>query len=206
MLSFNSALLSVACDFTGKFAPFQSVEVSRAEKGGVYLASTDKGNIACLAYDPAGSADEDVCLLPSKDLMRVCKGIKTGERTIKIEGDMAQVTTYKKTTNQIQEVPIMRSGVEFPHKKLTQAIRDCLMRWSATPIISATAGRYDIDYINRAIKSLGIFESSICLSAFDGGPLRIQGESNNLTILVMPQTAEPIPAVPSWLCDFAEQE
>ena len=59
MLSFNSALLSVACDFTSKFAPYQAVEITQAKNGGVYLASTDKGNIACFAYDPSGVADEN---------------------------------------------------------------------------------------------------------------------------------------------------
>lgn len=206
MLSFNSALLSVACDFTSKFAPFQAVEITKAENGGVYLASTDKGNIACFAYDPSGSADENICLLPNKDLMRACKGIKTGERNIKIDGNMATVTTYKKTTNQIQELPVMLSGVEFPHGKITKAIRDCIERWSVSPTTSDTAGRYDIDYINRAIKSLSVFDSSICLCAFDGGPLRIQGSDNNLTILVMPQTAEPIPEIPAWLKAYSMTE
>ncbi len=202
MLSFNSALLSVACDFTGKFAPYQAVEITPAKSGGVFLASTDQGNITCLAYDPAGKTDESTCLLPNKDLMRVCKGIKTGERNIRIEGDLATVTTYKKTTNQIQELPVMRSSIKFP--PLASAIQSCLDRWSNTPTSSSTAGRYDIDYLNKAIRSLSVFDSSICLCAFDGGPLRIQGADNNLTILVMPQTAESIPSVPIWINDYAK--
>jgi hypothetical protein len=36
------------------------------------------------------------------------------------------------------------------------------------------------------------------LSAFDGGPLRIQGEGLEILLLLMPQTAVPIPAVPAW--------
>ena len=134
--------------------------------------------------------------------MRVCKGIKTGERNIRIEGDLATVTTYKKTTNQIQELPVMRSSIKFP--PLASAIQSCLDRWSNTPTSSSTAGRYDIDYLNKAIRSLSVFDSSICLCAFDGGPLRIQGADNNLTILVMPQTAESIPSVPIWINDYAK--
>ena len=114
------------------------------------------------------------------------------------------VTTYKKTTaNQVIEVPVMRSQVAFA--PLSKAIKSCLDRWSNTPATSATAGRYGLNYINKAIKSLSSFDSSISLSAFDGGPLRIQGADNNLIILVMPQTAEPVPKVPYWLEKYAKK-
>ena len=201
MLSFNSALLSVASDFVGQYSPYQSVQISPAPSGGVYIASTDKGNIACLAFDPSGSADETSCILPSKDLIKVSKGIKTGERNIKIEGDMAMVTTFKKTVNQQAEVPVMRSQVAFP--PLANAIKNCLDLWKDIPHTSETAGRYDLNYISKALRSLSVFDSSISLSAFVGGPLRIQGASNNLIILVMPQTAEPIPDVPEWLSKYS---
>ena len=36
------------------------------------------------------------------------------------------------------------------------------------------------------------------MSCFDGGPLRLQGDSGNVIVVVMPQTALPIPAVPEW--------
>ena len=202
MLNFNSALLSVASDFVGQFAPYQSVEITPAPEGGVFIASTDKGNIACLAFDPSGTADEYTCIITSKDLMKATKGIKTGYRNIQINDDQAVVTTYKKTTaNQVIEVPVMRSTVAFA--PLSKAIQNCLDRWSNTPATSPTAGRYNLTYINKALRSLSVFDSSIALSAFDGGPLRIQGADNNLIILVMPQTAEPIPKIPYWLEKYA---
>ena len=202
MLNFNSALLSVASDFVGQFAPYQSVEITPAPEGGVFIASTDKGNIACLAFDPSGTADESTCIIPSKDLMKATKGIKTGDRNIQINDDQAVVTTYKKTTaNQVIEVPVMRSTVAFA--PLSKGIQNCLDRWSNTPTTSPTAGRYNLTYINKALRSLSVFDSSIALSAFDGGPLRIQGADNNLIILVMPQTAEPIPKIPYWLEKYA---
>lgn len=202
MLSFNSSLLSIAADFVGTHSPFQTIQITPAPSGGVFLASTDKGNIACLAHDSAGSADETINIIPSKDLARATKGIKTGDRNIRIEDSMAVVTTYKKTTqNQVVEIPIVKSTIDFPD--LSSAITDCLKRWSMTPETSETAGRYNISYINKAIKSLSVFDTSITFSAFDGGPLRIQGASDQIVILVMPQTAEKIPPVPWWVKDYA---
>ena len=46
MLSCNSALLAIASEFTGTYAPYQAVELTPHERGGVFLASTDKGNVA----------------------------------------------------------------------------------------------------------------------------------------------------------------
>ncbi len=202
MLSFNSSLLSTASDFVGTYAPFQSVQISPAEGGGVYVVSTDKGNIVCLGYDPAGEADEILHLIPSKELARATKFIKTGDRNIRIEDNTALVTTYKKTTaNQIQEFPILKSSVQFP--PIAQALKDCINRWTVTPKLSETAGRYSSTYISKAIKSLSLIDSSITFSAFDGGPLRIQGSDNNLMILVFPQTADPIPPIPQWINKYA---
>tara|TARA_X000001036_G_scaffold418741_1_gene437877 strand:- start:1660 stop:2271 length:612 start_codon:yes stop_codon:yes gene_type:complete len=201
MLSFNSSLLAIASDFVGKYSPFQAIQITPAKNGGVYLASTDCGKIACLAFDPSGDADESALVIPTKDLLKVSRGIKTGERTIRIEDNQAVVTTFMKTTSKSQEVPILRSQTDFP--PLAEKLQDCINRWSSTPSTSTTAGRYNSTYINKAIKSLSLFDASIVLSAFDGGPLRIQGDSNNLNILVMPQTAEPIPPVPDWLVTYA---
>lgn len=204
MLSFNSALLSVAGDFCGAYAPYQSVQITPGKSGGVFLASTDKGNVACLAFDAAGNGDESMCVLPSGELIRACKGIKSAERGIKIEGDVALVTTYRKTTSETKEIPVLKSSVSFP--PLASAIQDCLNRWSMTPTVSNSSGRYNITYINNALKSLSVFNSSIVLSAFDGGPMRIQGADDNIVILVMPQTAEPIPPCPDWLQRFASNQ
>ena len=112
MLRLNSALVAIAAEFTGKYAPYQSVEISPAPKGGVFVASTDRGNIACLAYDPAGTADETIKLLPDPDLIKFCRGIKTADRELRIEGNNALVTTFRKSTNEQRETIVNKIGVE----------------------------------------------------------------------------------------------
>lgn len=205
MLQLKAALVSIAAEFTGKYSPFQSVQISPAGvDNGVFVASTDKGNIACLAYDPAGKADESVQIIPSKELVAACKPIKTAEREIRITDNSALVTTYRKTTNEAKELSIQRSQVDFPD--LAKAIRDCINRWTALPETSKTAGRYDQLYLQKAIKGLSAFDSSIVMSAFDGGPLRLETDDNNVIILVMPQEARPIPSLPDWICKYAQKE
>lgn len=201
MLQCNSALVSIAAEFTGKFAPYQAVEISPAPKGGVYVASTDKGKIACLAHDPGGQADETARLMPDQELVRLCRGIKTAEREIKVDGSNAIVTTFRKTTSERKEIIVSRSISEFP--PLAKAVDACVQRWSSSPEVSATAGRYESRYVERALRGLSGLSDSVILSAFDGGPLRIQTEAANIVILVMPQTAEKIPELPQWLNEYA---
>ena len=93
MLQLNSALVAICSEFTGKYAPYQAVEISPAPRGGVFVASTDRGNIACLAHDPAGQADRVMRLLPDAELIKFCRGIKTAERQLRIEGNNALVST-----------------------------------------------------------------------------------------------------------------
>ena len=171
---------------------------------GVFVASTDKGNIACLAYDPAGKAEESIQIIPSKELVAACKPIKTAERELRITDNSALVTTYRKTTSEAKELSIQRSQIDFPD--LAQAIRDCINRWKTLPETSKTAGRYDQLYLQKAIKGLSAFDSSIVMSAFDGGPLRLETDDNNVIILVMPQEAKPIPRLPDWICKYAQKE
>lgn len=205
MLQLKAALVSIAAEFTGKYSPFQSVQISPAGvDNGIFVASTDKGNIACLAYDPAGKADESVQIIPSKELVAACKPIKTAERELRITDNSALVTTYRKTTNEAKELSIQRSQVDFPD--LAKAIRDCINRWTTLPETSKTAGRYDQLYLQKAIKGLSAFDSSIVMSAFDGGPLRLETDDNNVIVLVMPQEARPIPSLPDWICKYAQKE
>ena len=123
MLSCNSALLAIASEFTGTYAPYQAVELTPHERGGVFLASTDKGNVACLAFDPAGEGDETINLLPNTELIKASRGVKTATRTLVIEDDIAKVTTYRKTTSETKEIPINRSSVNSPN--LAKALKDC---------------------------------------------------------------------------------
>ena len=114
------------------------------------------------------------------------------------------MTTYRKTTSETKELAIQRSQVDFPD--LAKAIRDCINRWTALPETSKTTGRYDQLYLQKAIKGLSAFNSSIVMSAFDGGPLRLETDDNNVIILVMPQEARPIPSLPEWICKYAQTE
>ena len=219
MLQLNSALIAIAAEFAGRYSPYQSIEISPDPRGGVYVASTDHGKIACLAFDPVGSGDETVQLLPNNDLIKACRGIKTAERTITIgsnritescpaqppsPANTAIVTTHRKSTNDRVEVPLLYSSIEFP--PLAKTLRAMLERWSGLPSTSATAGRYDANYLQKAIKGLTAQNSSVVLSAFDGGPMRIQGDNDSVVILVMPQTAEPIPPIPEWLTAYSRRQ
>ena len=201
MLQLNSALVAICSEFTGKYAPYQSIEISPSPAGGVFVASTDRGNIACLAHDPAGKADETIKLLPDTELMKYCRGIKTADRQLQIEGNNAMVTTFRKSTNEQRETVVNRSISDFP--PLARAISSCLKRWSKTPTVSATAGRYESAYVERALKGLSTTSDSVVLSAFDGGPLRVQTDKADVVILVMPQVAEKIPSIPEWLSEYA---
>lgn len=202
MLQLNSSLVAIAAEFTGKFAPYQAVEIGPAPGGGAYVSSTDKGKIACLAFDASATIDETIRLLPDPELIKACRGIKTAERQLFIEGNNAVVTTFRKSTHEKKEIMVSRSISDFP--PLASAVKACIDRWSSQPTVSATAGRYESRYIERALRGLSSADDSIILSAFDGGPLRIQTDTSDVVILVMPQTAEKIPSLPEWLKDYAE--
>lgn len=202
MLQFNSALLALAGLFVGQYAPYQAIHV-RPHADGVLVASTNQGHVSFLGYDSQGTADERCNLIASDKLLAACTGIKSAERDIVIDGPSARVTTYRKTAdNEIKEFPILYSSLEFP--PLEGAIAACIDRWSATPAISATAGRYAASFLTKALKAAAGCSDSIALSAFDGGPLRIQCQGLDMLILVMPQAAEPVPPLPDWVCSFAQ--
>lgn len=203
MLQFNAALLAAVGAFTGAYSPYQSVHI-RPHCGGVLLAASDHGKVTAVGFDRQGRTDESATIIPSSELLKACAGIKTAERGISIEGDTALVTTYyKASNNKGKELPLQRSITPFPD--IDSALKACVDRWGATPTLSETAGRYRVAYLERAIKAAGLLADSLVLSAFDGGPLRLQGESIELIILVMPQTAEAIPPMPDWIQEFSRQ-
>lgn len=196
--SFSAPLLSVASEFTGKCAPFQAVQVKPHPKGGVLVSATDQGKVAVVGFDPRGEASAETCLLVNSELGRACRAVKTGPREVSIDGMNATVRSYTKSgSSKAAEFLVQHSAVEFP--PLGQALSACVERWGRTPEASATAGRYDAALLERAIKAAGSLADSIVLSAFDGGPLRLQGQGLEILILLMPQTAEPIPPVPQWI-------
>ena len=203
MIQFNSALLALAGLFVGPYAPYQAVHI-RPHADGVLVASTNQGHVSFMGYDRQGTAEESCNIIPGDKLLAACAGIKSAERDIVIDGTSARVTTYRKTAaNETKEFQVFYSSADFP--PLEDAIAACITRWSATPAISATAGRYAAPFLTKAIKAASACSDSIALSAFDGGPLRIQCQGLDMLILIMPQVAEPVPALPDWICSFAQR-
>ena len=197
MLQFNSANLAAVGPFVSRYAPWQSIHLS-AHAGGVMATACDGGKAIAMAFDPGGRADENCDLLPSSELLRACAGIKSADRDVRIEADAALVTTYRKTANdEVRQYPIQRSLIPFP--SIDNLLEAVLERWGAQPASSDTAGRYDSFYLEKAIKTASFLNTSLVLSAFDGGPLRLQNNTGTLCILIMPQKAEPIPPVPDWI-------
>lgn len=201
MIRLNSALLALVGAFAGTYAPFQAVRL-QPHAGGVLAAASDQGRITAFGFDPRGHADGACNLLPGPELLRACAGIKSAEREVAIDGDTAAVTTFRKNGNhEVKRFPAPQAAAPFP--PLDQAVAACVRRWGATPAVSATAGRYDSAYLERALKTVSHLCDSLVLSGFDGGPLRLQSEALELLILVMPQTAAPIPPLPEWILQFA---
>lgn len=196
---FNSALLAVAADFVGQFAPWQSIEVAPMP-GGVSVAACDRGAVAMIGYDPKGSTDDILRILPTADLIKAARGIKTAPRDVYIEGSTAIVTTYRKEHNTSIEVPITYSSVETP--SLRPVIDAAIKRWGTSPASSGTSGRYDASFLLNAFKAVCTTDSLV-MCGFDGGPLRLQREDCEIVILICPQEALPIPPVPDWLYRFA---
>ncbi len=201
-LRFNSALLHLAAEFTGKYAPWQGIRVAPLA-GGVSVAASDRGAATLIGWDPNGSASSEACLLPSRDLANACKGIKTAERDVSIDDDQAVVTTFFKSHSVTKEFPVTYSSC--PPPPFEETIAAAISYWGATPELSRTAGRYDLGLLLKALKALGSEDDAVVLSAWQGGPLRLQRGDVQAVVLVMPQEAQPLPGIPAWLEDFAKQ-
>jgi hypothetical protein len=199
-LRFNSALLSLAAEFTGKYAPWQGIRIAPLS-GGVSVSASDRGAATFIGWDPSGTTSEEVCLLPSRDLAAACRGIKTAERDVSIDGDLAVVTTYHKAHSTSKEFPLAYASC--PPPPFEDVIAQAIEFWKAAPEFSRTAGRYDLGLLLKALKALGSEDDSVVLSSWNGGPLRLFREDIQATILLMPQEAKPIPGTPPWLADFA---
>lgn len=205
MLRFNSYLLALAGDFVGRFAPFQGVEVAAHPDGGVTVAAMgDGGRMAMIGHDPNGSSDEPpTVILPSAELTKACRGIKTAEREVVIDGNLGVVSTYHKAHSTSKVAPFTRSTVPFP--PLRQVIGTIRQQWSDAPATTSTAGRYDIALLLTAIKAVVDNTDSIVITALPNGPLRLQREDVSVIVMLMPQAAAPIPPVPAWLSAYADQ-
>lgn len=201
-LRFNSALLHLAAEFTGKYAPWQGVRVAPLA-GGVSVSASDRGAATLIGWDPSGLASGEACLLPSSDLATACRGIKTAEREVSIEDSCAVVTTFHKAHSTSKEFAVAYASC--PPPPFGKTIAAAIDYWGATPELSRTAGRYDLGLLLKALKALGSEDEAVVLSAWQGGPLRLQRGDVQVVILLMPQEAQPLPGVPAWLEDFARQ-
>lgn len=200
MHRFSSSLLALAASFTGKYAPFQGVQIAPLA-GGVSVVACNRGAAAFFGYDPKGTADSEVVLLPDGDLVKAARGIKSAEREVTIDGPTALVTTYYKDHSTSKEFPVHFSSVPFP--PMREVIDRAIAYWGETPELTTTAGRYDLALLDKAIRAMADDTSSLVIAGYQGGPLRLQREDLHAVVLIMPQTAQPIPTAPPWLADYA---
>lgn len=203
MIQFNSALLALASDFRGRYAPYEAISIKPHHSQGVFVAATENGSTAMIGYDPRGEADREAAILPSPELIRASRGIKSAERgiTIDLENRRGSVTTYRKTNNETKEFPILEASTPYP--PLDQAIAACINFWSSEPPTTTTAGRYSSRLLAKAASAAEDLGESVSFCGFSGGPLRLDIEDATALILVMPQTAKPVAPIPSWLLDYS---
>jgi hypothetical protein len=200
-LACDGALVAVAADFVGKYAPYQSIQLRPNPSGeGVYVAATDAGKLAFLAYDHAGTGDEEVILLPSADLIKNTRPLKSASRWIEIEGDTARCSKSTKNTTQTLEIPITRSAVA--PSDLVGVMKTVATLWGKD-VPCLNAGNFNAGYLQRAFRAIESLGTSITMSHLDGGPLRIESTSGCAMVMVMPEKARPIPALPDFLFQFA---
>lgn len=201
MISLDGSLVAVAAEFCGRYAPYQGIQLRPNPDGrGVYVASTDAGKLAFLAYDHAGQGDEEVILLPTTDLIKNCRPLKSATRGLEIEGDTARCSKSTKNTTQTQEIPITRSAV--PPSDLVGVMKVIAETWGKdTPCVSC--GNFNATYLQKAFRSIESLGSSVTMSHLDGGPLRIESTTGCAMVMVMPETARPIPELPEYLLQFA---
>jgi len=200
-ISLNGALFHVAADFTGRYAPYQAVTLKPNPNGnGVFAASTDAGKLAFLGYDPAGKGDEEVWILPTSDLLKETRPLKSASRWLEIESSQARCSKLTKTTTKTVEIPITRSAVTPPD--LVGVMKTVASTWGKDTAC-VDAGNFDASYLQKAFRAIESLGSSITLSNLNGGPLRIESTVGCAMVMVMPQTARPIPDLPEYLFEFA---
>lgn len=201
IFEFESRLFALAAEFTGKYVPFTGVHLAPGPGGdGVVVTSSDRGAICFMGYDPKGTAGGEVTLLPDKEVVKASRGLKLKERTLRIDTDarVARITTHMKSgAGQTVELPAPAPAAD--HKDLRPILPQFIDVWKTQGDISATAGRYDTVLIRKALDAAESLGASVVLSSLVGGPLRVAIEGTDAMLLIVPQTALPIPALPEWL-------
>ena len=199
-ISCNGALIAVAADFCGRYAPYQGIQIRPNRTGdGVFVAATDAGRIAFLGFDHAGKGDEEVVLLPTSELLKHTRPLKSASRWIEIEGTTARCSKVMKTTSKTEEIVVTRSTVE--PADLVGAMGEVARRWGKDmPVVNA--GNFNGNFLVRAFRAIEQLGGSVTMSHLDGGPLRVESTDGSAIVLVMPETARDIPPLPDYLHAF----
>ena len=209
----TAGLFGIACDFTHKYAPYQSVQFGPHPSGGCYVASTDRGTIAFFAHDPGGAAPATVNFLPDPEISKAARLIKTAERTLEInlQSQLATVTTHQKSANKVVEFRAPLVSQLFP--PIWQVMATCDDAWSARDRLSPHAGCYDPGLIKAAMAAcdtLNVLRPStqegerVIISASDGGPMLLEVPGVNAAVVVMPHNASALSSTPDWLGDLID--
>ena len=161
---------------------------------------TDAGKLAFLAYDHTGKGDEEIVLLPTADLLKNTRPLKSAGRWIEIEGSTARCSKSTKNTTQTVEIPITRSVATPPD--LVGVMKTVSEQWGKDcPCVDA--GNFNANYLQKAFRAIESLGSSVTLSHLNGGPLRIESTVGTALVMLMPETANPIPQLPDYLHQFA---
>ena len=199
---FNGAFLAVAADFVGKYSPYQAIQIRPNPYGdGVFVASTDAGRLAFLAYDASGKATEQLVVLPTPELLKNTRPLKSAQRWIEIDGPIARCSKLTKATSKTEEVAVSYSTVEPPD--LVGAMNKVATEWGKDLPHCVNAGNFNANFLSRAFRAIESLGGSITMSHLNGGPLRVESTEHDVIVLVMPETARPIPALPDFLHDFS---
>lgn len=205
MFRLNSAYFSLAADFAGEFSPCQGIELAPHPSGqGVTIVSvSDYQTMVFLGYDSQGACDEGAAVfLPGTEIPKAGRGIKTAERELVIDGSVATITEYKSKTSSSQEFLITRTSTPLP--PMRAVINKTVELWGEAPEVAAATGRYSLPLLLSAIKAMADRATSISMYIYPDGPMRLQREDMSVVVLLMPQTATPIPVLPGWLLSYGE--
>jgi hypothetical protein len=219
-LTCESRLFAVGADFAGGYAPYQGVHFCPGPAGfGVIAAASDRGALTFVGYDEGGTIDEPVTFIPTDELAAASRGLKSGPRTLSIDTEtrIASVTTPLKTkagkTVEMASPPV--STIPFPD--FQGAIARFIAHWENPERQVESCGRYDAKLMLKALRAAEGLGDSVSLSGMSGGPLLVnielfaedekkkapQMQSTGLLLMLMPQTAQPVPPPPAWACRWA---
>jgi len=211
----ESRLFAVGADFAGTYAPYQGVYFCPGPAGvGVIASASDRGALTFVGYDEDGTIDEPVVFIPTDELAAASRGLKSGPRTLSIDTEtrIAAVTTPLKTkagkTVEMAAPPV--STISFPD--VQTVVAQFVAYWEGLGQQVDACGRYDARLLLKALRAAEGLGDSVSLVGLSGGPLLINIEasiedskkksvrmqSTGLLLMLMPQTAQPVPPPPGW--------